>query len=369
MPRKVTGIQLVRKNNSSLSTIEELYVQDFKTQDYTRELFFQLSRDMKTTKKYDNFIKEIKNKDPTFDFIKVKNSYRNAFNFNPNGQKHEYQTYVFLPKIIGTGNVVKIYHCEDTEISKYNVLREICMQKYAYSICSDIKVPKIINYGRIEMKSTDSDTPKIFYVIEMEFIPYKNLKDFLLQFIHTEKQLNTKGIFDNIIKKINDSMDCLEQKNFYHNDLHYENIMVGGTLDEPIISFIDYGRASSNNDMQQDFKLTTDKIKKILIKDLKSSHKNNSHHSSLGSTFSSIVSNHSSLGSTINSGLSHPLSIGSNLSSISKHSLHTVSVKSFNSSKHPSFNSKKRTRNFSKENSFKSKTPRTSRSSQRNRRS
>jgi tRNA A-37 threonylcarbamoyl transferase component Bud32 len=166
-----------------------------------------------------------------------------AFAFNPNQQLHSFSTYVYIPHSKDV-TVVKKYECDESVVSEYNVLREITMQIYAGTLAEEagVQVPKIIKYAKMKLPSD-----KMAYFIEMEYIDYKTLAEYVRE--HTPDERTQTVLYDKIMHGIS----VFEQHLLFHNDLNVENILVHGSMHDPDVCVIDYGLASTYYNTEKDF--------------------------------------------------------------------------------------------------------------------
>lgn len=266
-------------------TIDNLYIQNFEEnievdtnkkkiiKDIFEKVRLQIGEN-NNIEKYNNILSLLHNPLNILSYSKPYFSIKGAFNNNPNNQTHSYKTYVFIPKNKDE-NVIKVYDCENTIVSEYNVIKEIVMQIYAHSLISksNIIVPKIINYSKktpIDSYENKNIVGRIKYIIEMEYIKdFTDLKKFLLKNVRSMEESIIPNKFDLLCEKINDGIKFFEDNGIFHNDLHYENIMVSGTLKNPKICFIDYGKARFKRTELRDYTLNPYKIFRMISKELK----------------------------------------------------------------------------------------------------
>jgi hypothetical protein len=271
--RRPLGLSLklnaTKRDENTSNTVHKLYSRNFKTNDMIKTIFDETKIQMDRSRDNPHHIELLSMIDRTddefrnTDFKRISHA-RQGFSYDPNHKIEDFKSFTFIPK---KGNVTKIYDCKDSAISEYNILREISMQTYANKVLANIagiRVPGIVSFSRLSPEDVSERFRRTKYFIEMEKIPCDNLKEFLIKHV---RSINTPGIFDKICDKVNYALDIFEMHHFYHNDLHHENILVCGTLNEPVIYFIDFGNSTSyNNAGTRDFRLTPEKLI-ILIED------------------------------------------------------------------------------------------------------
>ena len=156
---------------------------------------------------------------------------RKKFDIYPNPR---YNMYVYK-----RGNsAYKVYNYERSSVADFAILREIIWQKYAHSISQTckMKVPKIQKYGYAENKYDNEHFPySCFFLIQMEWIDMPTLKN-----------SKPKKDCESLATRVNNIQTCMETNGLYHNDYHYENILLGENGE---IGVIDFGRSNYESDV------------------------------------------------------------------------------------------------------------------------
>lgn len=175
---------------------------------------------------------------------------RKRFDIYPNPR---YNMYVYKRD----NSAYKVYNYERSSVADFAILREIIWQKYAHSISQtcEMKVPKIQKYGYAENKYDNEHFPySCFFLIQMEWIDMPTLK-----------KSKPKKDCESLAIRVNDIQTCMKTNGLYHNDYHYENILLGENGE---IGVIDFGRSNYASDVlvnrniyhcDKDGKLKTDR--------------------------------------------------------------------------------------------------------------
>ncbi len=248
-----SNIQSFNSNNSKPfkipKTLNEMYDEIYTTSQNRNSSietnhflrYFNLVRENFEIPISDNKIKQLEQ------LMKTKNSIlhpKGSFPYNPNGKPHRVYSNFFLKTKGNVTTGIKIYECEDNDVSFFNIILEVFLQQYSQKILNkidSIKVPSIYEYGRF--KSSNIAEDRIFYYIEMEYIPYDNIS------VYLKKQgLNTIQLIDNknciLCDKITKGINLLFKYGIYHNDLNGENLLVDGNINNPDVYLIDFGNAT-----------------------------------------------------------------------------------------------------------------------------
>ena len=176
-----------------------------------------------------------------------------------------------------SNRIYKIYKFNNYNKNlKNKIIKEIVLQKYIFELSGrNFIVPKIYNYKIFNIDEYPYNT---MLVIEMDFIPYDNLKDFLIK--------NPQVMENNILKKklldeVNGLITFMNSNNLYHNDLNHGNILVSFNDNNSnfVVAIIDFGESVYNNSTNtKNIKYNNNMLNRLIgKKESKKRHLNNNY--------------------------------------------------------------------------------------------
>lgn len=147
------------------------------------------------------------------------------------------------------------------------IIKEIAYQLHVKKIgtlCENsFGTSEIYNYGRrMNENTTDLFPYDCIFFIEMDFLPYATLYDFI-----TSNIINNKILYEPLCNQINKIMNCMQRYGIYHNDMHSKNILVRSIGDNYYLYIIDFGESSNIDASREKGKniiYTKEKLEKIL---------------------------------------------------------------------------------------------------------
>ena len=159
-------------------------------------------------------------------------------------------SFVYMDTNDRSNKIIKLYNYKGYPCNECDdlIVNEIAAQIYAEKFvrCKDksgkrarkdrVKVPTIYNYGKFRNQNKSETYPyNAFFFVVME-----NISDFS-QLRDLPKHNLSPEICQNIRQSVDNATQCLVDNDFFHNDLHRENVFIDLNNTEDV-AFIDFGK-------------------------------------------------------------------------------------------------------------------------------